>query len=398
MATILDTDNVFEYLIKLNYCNVADRDTSRVTEIFAKNFNLLISFADGKNLLIKQEPHDCDGQAIGEFQAAWRMQELVKSFPDFGETIRNFLPDLLHFDPESSILVVKYLTDYCDLNDYYVQGNKFPIKIARSIGQLLANIHSQTFQRTEYQCFLNNSAAELLNIDETTPNFKREILAVSDPAINIIRRIDRITPDKFQEMPHECFQFFKLYQRFPSLSQAIVDLGNSIMPSCLVHNDLKINNILLDLNWELPGSQVVRLIDWERAGWGDPAFDLGSILGSYLEIWLDGLVISNALSIQESLQLATTPLELLQPSLLSLVQSYLDGFPAMIDARPDYLDRAIQFAGLALIHRVEITIQGNRMFGNHGIIMLEVAKQLLCNPTAVMDTLFGSNFTQLINK
>ncbi len=319
------------------------------------------------------------------------MQELVNFFPDFGVTIRDLLPELLYFDPDCSILVVKYLADYCDLEEYYTRENQFPVEIAHSLGKLLATIHSQTFQQIEYQHFLSNTAAHL-------PRHSRENLAVSETAINIIRRLNRVTPRQFEIVPQECLLFFKLYQRFPRLSQAIADLGASITPSCLVHNDLKINNILLDLNWQLPGSSIVRSIDWERADWGDPAFDLGCILGSYLEIWLDGLVINHALSIHESLQLAATPLELLQPSLFSLVQSYLAGFPAIITARPDYLDRVVQFAGLSLIHRVEIIIQGYRTFGNQGIIMLEVAKQLLCTPHATMNTLFGRNFTQLINK
>jgi hypothetical protein len=197
-------------------------------------------------------------------------------------------------------------------------------------------------------------------------------------------------------MPLECLQFLKLYQRFPSLTQAIAELGEAVVPSCAIHNDLKLNNILLDLDWESPESKIIRLIDWERATWGDPAFDLGCLLGSYLEIWLEGLAISNLLSINESLQLATTPLELLQPSLLALVQSYLAGFPEILVARPDYLDRAVQFAGLALIQRIEITIDEERIFGNCGIVMLQVAKQLICTPRAAMKTLFDRDFTQLV--
>ena len=80
-------------------------------------------------------------------------------------------------------------------------------------------------------------------------------------------------------------------------------------------------------------------------------------------------------------------------SLCALVQSYLEGFPAIILARPDYLDRAIQFAGLAIVQRIEITIDEDRIFGNRGIIMLQIAKQLLCNPQAARPTLFGNNFT-----
>lgn len=408
MATILDTNNIFEYLSDRNYCTLTDRAVSKITAIPAKNFNLLINFADNNNLLIKQEPHNCEGEAHGEFLAAWQIQQLVECFPEFGCKVANSLPELLHFDPENSILIVKYLADYCDLDDYYLQHNYFPIEIARSIGQLFATIHSQTFERTEYRDFLANfsvgrSAADLAFEAQIQSLVNGKKIAKSDDSIDsisqskgyankVIRRLARITPQVFEEVPLECLQFFKLYQRFPDLARSISDLSDSITPSCLVHNDLKINNILLALDWELPGSKVIRSIDWERAAWGDPAFDLGCILGSYLEIWLDGLIINNTLSISESLQLATTPLELIQPSLFSLVESYLEGFPEIVIARPDYLDRAIQFAGLSLIHRVEITIQVDRVFGNHGIMLLQVAKQLLCTPQAAMQTLFGNNF------
>lgn len=389
MTTILDTENVFEYLAKLNYCIVSDRATSKTTVIPAKNFNLLISFIDGRNLLIKQEIYNDRGETAGEFWSAWHMKQTIESFPNLQQRISSFLPEILHFDPHSSILIVKYLVDYGDLYQYYIKERQFPLPIAKSIGQLLATIHSQTFHQTEYYQFLRDCQDN----SDVTP----AILQRRNCAADIIHRLARITPQIFGVMPPECLQFFKLYQRFPSLSQAIADLDRSIDPSCLVHNDLKINNILLDLNWEQTGSSVIRLIDWERADWGDPAFDLGCILGSYLEIWLDGLFINNTLSINESLQLATTPLELLQPSLFTLIQSYLEGFPAIVTARPDYLDRAIQFAGLALIQRVEITIDEDRTFGNRGIVMLQVAKQLLCTPQAAMNTLFGSNFSQLIN-
>lgn len=388
MEISLATDNVFEYLATLNYCQISDRDTSKFKIIDAKNFNISIAFKDGRNLLVKQELHNNMGQTKGEFWSVWQMQELINKFTDFGKTIGAFLPELMYFDSENSILIVKYLADYEDLYQHYITKHKFPVEVARSIGQLLATIHSQTFQQPEHQKFWDDTNQRLAT--------DKKQLASSHIAIELIDRLTRITPQIFQVMPPECWQFFRLYQRFPSLSAAVVDLGNSITPSCLVHHDLKINNILLDLDWERPDSTVIRLIDWERANWGDPAFDLGCILGSYLEIWLDGLPIGNSLSINESLQLATTPLELLQPSLFAIVQSYLAGFPAILIERPDYLDRVIQFAGLALIQRVEGNLYEKRSFDNRGMVVLQVAKQLICTPQAAMNTLFGSNSAQLI--
>ncbi len=382
MPIILDTDNVFEYLAQLDYCSVAERQTSQMTIISAKNFNLAIEFADGKSLLVKQELHNPQGETLGEFWSAWRIQRLVREFPTFGNELSGFLPELLHFDPDSSILIVNFRTDYRDLYGYYAEECQFPIEVARSIGQLLGTIHSQTFEKTEYQEFLTDRSAKVATFD----------------GLKIIDRMSRITPQVFRKLPQDCLQFYKLYQRFPTLSQAMLELGNSVQPSCLVHNDLKINNILLALDWEQPDSKLISLIDWERANWGDPAFDLGCILGSYLELWLEGLVISSTLSINESLQLATTPLELLQPSLFILVQTYLDRFPEILATRPNFLDRSIQFAGLSLIVRLETMVEDERTFGNQGIIILQVAKQLLCAPQAAMNTLFGSNSAQLIIK
>lgn len=390
MKTILDTDNIFGYLAKLNYCSLADRATSQLTMIDAKNFNILVTLADGRNLLVKQELHNDCGQTKGEFWSAWQMQQLMASFPDFGTKICGFLPEILHFDPDNSILIVNYLAEYGDLYQHYTTEREFPVEVARSIGQLLATIHSNTFQKPAYQQFLSSGELNRQSHQQHLPN--------SHSAIDLIDRLTRISPQIFRMMPLECLQFFRLYQRFPTLSAAIVELGNSITPSCLVHHDLKVNNILIDLDWQQPKSTIIRLIDWERAGWGDPAFDLGSLLGSYLEIWLDGLIISDNLSINESLQLAAIPLESIQPSLFNIVDAYLEGFPTIGIDRPDYLNRSIQFAGLALIQRVESALYEQRIFDNRGIVVLQVAKQLICTPQAAMNTLFGNNSTQLSTK
>jgi hypothetical protein len=107
-------------------------------------------------------------------------------------------------------------------------------------------------------------------------------------------------------------------------------------------------------------------------------------------------MISNNISINESLQLAATPLELIQPSLFNIVDAYLELFPTISILRPDFLNRSIQFAGLALIQRVESALYEERIFDNRGIVVMQVAKQLICTPQAAMNTLFGNNSTQLI--
>jgi hypothetical protein len=379
MDIILNNENVFEYLHRYHYCQLADRETSRIQLIPTKNFNLLIALADGRHLLVKQEIPDANGRTKGEFWAVWWMEETIAKFPDFAARIRNFIPQPLHFDRENSILIMDFLTDYLDLFGYYEQQRQFPVSIGAAIGKLLASLHGQTYQREEYQQFW-------VDCPRQDDGYRSE---------QIIKRLSVATPDIFATVPRECLQFFKLYRKFPALNESLLQLGAASQPTCLIHNDLKLNNFLIDLNWQSPRSQIIKLIDWERVGWGDPAFDLGRIIGSYLEFWLEGLIISKDFSMRESLLLATSPLESIQPSLFALMEAYFLEFPQIRIDRPNYLELAIQFAGLSLIRRIEIEIERRRTFSNREIIILQAAKQLICEPKAGRSTIFGHNSDRL---
>jgi aminoglycoside phosphotransferase (APT) family kinase protein len=50
--------------------------------------------------------------------------------------------------------------------------------------------------------------------------------------------------------------------------------------ACLIHNDYKYDNVMLDPN-DL--SRIVAVLDWEMATIGDPLMDLGSTLGYWIE-------------------------------------------------------------------------------------------------------------------
>lgn len=149
-------------------------------------------------------------------------------------------------------------------------------------------------------------------------------------------------------------------------------------------------------DWEQGiGNSTIRLIDWERCSWGDPAFDLGTLIGSYLHIWLGSMITSKTMSIDESLRMATIPLEMIQPSVAALAIAYLNHFPEILEHRPDFLQRVVQFAGWNLIVAIQSILQYQKSFGNTGICMLQVAKSLLCRPEASIPTIFGIQASEL---
>lgn len=380
MTFILNSQNVFDYLVEHDLCNPSEETISNIEPVAAKNFNLLVTLADDSKLLVKQERHNQEGKAAGEFLAEWRIKQFLQQFSEVNH-LHSLLSEVLHFDEENSIIVFRYLDNYRDLNDFYTKENRFPTEIASAIGTILATFHRDTFNNQDYQKFFSDVSDNLTT--DYVPKF--------------IHGLERITPEIFGLVPADGLKFFALYQRYDSLGQAIANLGSAFIPSCLTHNDLKLNNILLDNNWEQSNKSIVRLIDWERATWGDPAFDLGTLIGSYVQIWLSSLVISNSLTIEESLRLAVTPLEQLQPSIAALTQAYFNQFPEILEHRPDFLQRVVQFAGFALIQRIQAMIQYQKSFGNTGITMLQIAKTLLCRPQQSIPTIFGVTPTQLLS-
>ncbi|QLE55854.1 aminoglycoside phosphotransferase family protein [Nostoc sp. TCL26-01] len=377
MTLLLNSHNVVEYLAAQGLCSQSEQSL-KIEPVTAKNFNLLVTFPE-RQLLVKQERHNQDGKVFGEFQGEWTIQELVQQFPQLHH-FGSLLPELLHFDQQNSIMVFRYLDNYRDLMDFYGKENNFSCEISATIGTLLGTIHQDTFNCQEYQDFL----------EQNQRNFP--VAQVT----NLIQGWERIEPEIFGLVPADALKFFALYQRYDSLGQAIAQLGNAFTPACLTHNDLKLNNILLRKDWQQSSQCIIRLIDWERSSWGDPAFDLGTIISSYMQIWLSSLVISKSLSIEESLRLAVIPLEQLQPSIGQLSLAYLNAFPTILEHRPDFWLRVVQFVGFALIQQIHAMIQYQKSFGNTGIVMLQVAKTLLCRPEQSMSTIFGTSTAELI--
>ena len=311
---------------------------------------------------------------------------MLERFPNLSD-ICSWVSQTIHFDECNSIIVYNYLSNYIELASFYHQEQVFPTAIATAVGTVLALLHRLTFNRQEYHDF----------IAQMRPGQFR--YQFGNPA----QRLKRIGPEIFGSVPADALKFFVLYQRYESLEAAIAELETDWEPCCLTHNDLKLNNILVHKQWEQlssptkqPDASILRLIDWERCAWGDPAFDLGTLLASYLGIWLSSLVVDPSIELEESLRLAVIPLEVLQSSIAVLTRTYLNSFPLILEYRRDFLKRVVQFAGIALIDQIEAMIHYQKSFNNTGICMLQVAKSLLCRPKQSVSTVFGMPESELI--
>ena len=383
MVLSLSSHNVIQYLLEAGLCSSEDdaSDKSELPGSSKNNFGLLVTLADNRQLLIKQERNlNNNDAAPHELFQEWLFHQLLQQFPVLGN-ISAIAPLVVHFDEENSILVRNYLGDYLELATFYHNNDIFPQEIATAIGTTLAGLHRATYNRREYKDFM-----------ATAPQGEFRY-GFYNPA----QGVESIGPEIFGTVPTDALKFYLLYQQSESLESAIADLAYDWNPCCLTHNDLKLNNILVHSRWEKLDNCLVRLIDWETCSWGDPAFDLGTLLASYLGIWLKSLVVDPTIELEESLHLALTPLESLQPSIIALIRAYLNAFPMILEYRNDFIVRVIQVAGLALIHQIQDMITCQKSFNNADICMLQVAKSLLTMPQQGVLTIFGISESEILN-
>ena len=375
MVFILSSENVVQYLKEKSLCGMNWQLASLEPNEY-RNFNLIVSFTNGEHYLVKQGRFDGRDRSLGCLQYEWLLQQLLDSFPQLAK-VRPSIAPIINFDAENSILVVKYLPEYISLDKCYARLDDYPTKIAAVLGTNLARIHCLTYRKNEYLSFMQQHGDRAF---KAKPDFMHGLALVS--------------PHVFAYICSSGIEFFKLYQRFPRLHQAVVELYDSYQATCLTHNDARFSNYLIKDISSLDNPQI-KLIDWEFIDWGDPAQDLGMLISKYFELWLDSLQVDSDRDLNLSFSSAACPLTKIQPSLVAILENYLATFGQITSARSDFVYRVVQFAGLSLVKRLQHQVECHQPFGNQDVCILQVAKNLLCYPERALDSIFGLNKLQI---
>lgn len=393
----LDASTVHGHLIRRRICDSTDR-LLHVESLSSKNLNLLVTLSRSidqaspmtTRYLVKQSPFR-EASASGDgFRQEWNLYQWIRTQLELS-ALWTCLPDPVDHDPQSGILAFRFLECYQDLSKTYAISHVFPTRLAAALGASVAAVHRATFKLGKPFTCIDRAGADHGSEPDQPPDLCGEL--------------EDLTPEIFRKVPRDALKFYVLYQRAPEISDAVLALENDYQACCLTHHDLKFANVLVHkqwAEWALPswpaqpadlalagGEGVMRLIDWEHWRWGDPAFDLGTLVAEYLRTWLKSVPISRDLDPETALHLAAVPLETLQPSMRSLIETYLSQFPAILEHFSDFPARVLRFAGLGLLKAIQDRLHYKETFGNLEICMMQVGRSLLCHPEVAMSTLFG---------
>src|SRR5262249_41759348 len=119
-----------------------------------------------------------------------------------------------------------------------------------------------------------------------------------------------------------------------------------------IHMDLRWSNCFLPRPELKKGAGVdpcLNIVDWELAGWGDPLWDVGTILSNFLSFWVSGIPVTGGCHPDRYLDAAEVPLERLRPAMRAFWLSYLHGREVDNITSSQWLVKSVEYAAAQLV-------------------------------------------------
>ncbi len=300
----LQPADVAQYLLDLGLLTEHDLVEAGLTvfDVSRRNTNYRVEVGGAGRFFVKQPRYRYDG--VRHEAAAY--ERLAAS-----AATRDLVPRRCAWDPQRQILVTAAVPGGRDLDAHHAATGRFSKALGARAGRVLARLH------------------------ETTVD-------ASAPVTPWVVRLGEPDLDTVVDLSAANFEIIRIVQGSATLPRALEALARDLEPDAFVHNDLRADNVIV-----ATGSAPV-LADWETAGTGDPAWDLGGLFGSYLAIWLASIPVAAAPP-ERWPSLARRPLHRIQPLMGALWCAYRERRDLDAQAARRLLDRAVRAAGAWLV-------------------------------------------------
>jgi aminoglycoside phosphotransferase (APT) family kinase protein len=326
IMSMLEQDEVAAYLLQRRLVGrrsiVAGR--LRISDVSSRNRNFRVRGGPAESYLLKQG-------IVADSAASLRNEAaLYRRLSGGGGAPAACVPTLHRYDAARGILVLEWISGGEDLDALQRRRRGCPPVLAAALGRALATIHAIA------------PDAEALRDDPPW------VLALHRPPLEALRYLSAAS-----------VELVTLLQREARLGAALDALREQWRVEALVHRDVKWANCIAH---PPPGgvrATRIRLVDWEMAGWGDPAFDVGSAFSDVAASSLDG---------------GRAPAG---PVAGALWSAYVRARGLGARAADELLERSLRFAGARLVqsayeHTQETTVMSERV-----VRIVELAAELL---------------------
>jgi aminoglycoside phosphotransferase (APT) family kinase protein len=265
------------------------------------------------------------------------------------------VPAVVHYEPAARRLVVSTPGGARDWGDH---RGRFPRIPARVLGRTLAALHRLPAEAVEE---LPEGVDRMWALSLPEPPHEL-VLDLSAGAQDLVARV--------QASDYLCRRLDELR-----------GMGDDAVP---VHGDLRWANCL---TLAAPASQRrtrVVLVDWELAGPGAAAFDVGTVLAEYLSAWIGSIPIVEPGDPGRLVARARHPLERMRPAIHDFWSAY-----RLVNPLGPALRRVIELAAVRLLQTAVEHAQGLAVPTAHVMTLLQLADNMLRHPEDAALTLLA---------
>ena len=304
----------------------------RISDASSRNRNFRVSGGAGASLLLKQGVVADSAASLANEVALYR--RLTTAPGGAGRRLATCVPRLHGHDARRGILILEWIADGEDLDALHHRRGRPSAPLATALGRALAAVHAVARDK------------QALRDDPPW------VLSLHRPPLEALRYLSAASVDLIGQL-----------QADTQVGAALDALREGWHSDALVHRDVKWANCIAHPA-AVGGARLtrVKLVDWEMAGWGDPAFDVGSALSDFA-----------------AFALRTAP-DAAAPT--SFWRAYVRARGLDECAAAELLARSVRFAGARLVQSAYEHTQETTVLGARVAQIVRCSRDLLLAPAA----------------
>jgi aminoglycoside phosphotransferase (APT) family kinase protein len=274
--------------------------------------------------------------------------------------LEDLMPALVSWDPEQALLVLALLPG----RDMHGESDSAcrDVRLGELLGAGLSRLHRVR-------------AAERQLPDTMGP--VPGVLNIHQPGTSLV-----------QEGSAAAVELVKVVQQDVALTVGLNALRQDLRITGPIHHDAKWDNVLVART----NGQTCRvaLVDWELAGFGDAAWDVGSVLAGYLSAWLFSIPSYGQSWPERSIGLATRPLLPMRPAIQAFWNAYVRGVQGSSWwGSQEVTHRIVRYAAARLLQTAYEMSQLADDLAASAVLHLQVASNIFAQPRIAAESLFG---------
>lgn len=328
----------------------------RMRDMSRRNLNLLVDGTGEEGLFVKIATDRAHGACLAQEADAYR---LLRSVLAPGHAAR-LLPALVDHDPYAAVLVLEQ-ADRENLRELHTRLGRFSLPLAARLGRELGGL----------QCALSLAAWHrrdgALGIEKD--DFHPLPFCLVAPMLGFVENCSTAS-----------LALLRIVQGNAGLCDMLEALAatwrmRSAEQPCLIHADLRLDNCCVHLR-----PMRLRIVDWELATLGDPAWDAGAVMADYVSAWLQSMPLPAGAEPSDCMPLAGIGHAVLQEAVRTFFTAYAAARGLAGTRRATELHMCVCYAAARLLQLAYEQMQGAAQLSTHALGCIQLCENLLRHP------------------